>query len=368
MELVQQPLYVFSNLLLYLFMLFLAYRGIMNRDGEKFRYILSVFLMFLFCEYAFWGGDYFYYISEFKEARLGARVNLEPFYYMIARIFTSYESIRLIIWGMALVLLLLAFRIIEKKSEYLTYVYISTYFIWFTYARASLAMAAIILGTTLLAHSNRKLLFLQMLGLGLLVLSINFHKSATFGIVMGIFAIASYRLGKWAFLFLIFIGFVVMYRFIDVIDLMDIAELQEERLEYTMGVAQNYLEGEERSMGYGELVEKVSFHISVYMIAILFLMSVFDEKNKEFPKYARIFGCYAYWAALSSSVFLLDLNYNTSELYERFSMYALIPGSIFLWKLYDTGYKRKYTITTLVIAVFSTLYTLSYTYYCSVLN
>lgn len=324
--------------------------------------------MFLFCEYAFWGGDYFYYISEFKEARLGARVNLEPFYYMIARIFTSYESIRLIIWGMALVLLLLAFRIIEKKSEYLTYVYISTYFIWFTYARASLAMAAIILGTTLLAHSNRKLLFLQMLGLGLLVLSINFHKSATFGIVMGIFAIASYRLGKWAFLFLIFMGFVVMYRFIDVIDLMDIAELQEERLEYTMGVAQNYLEGEERSMGYGELVEKVSFHISVYMIAILFLMSVFDEKNKEFPKYARIFGCYAYWAALSSSVFLLDLNYNTLELYERFSMYALIPGSIFLWKLYDTGYKRKYTITTLVIAVFSTLYTLSYTYYCSVLN
>ncbi len=324
--------------------------------------------MFLFCEYAFWGGDYFYYISEFKEARLGARVNLEPFYYMIARIFTSYESIRLIIWGMALVLLLLAFRIIEKKSEYLTYVYISTYFIWFTYARASLAMAAIILGTTLLAHSNRKLLFLQMLGLGLLVLSINFHKSATFGIVMGIFAIASYRLGKWAFLFLIFIGFVVMYRFIDVIDLMDIAELQEERLEYTMGVAQNYLEGEERSMGYGELVEKVSFHISVYMIAILFLMSVFDDKNKEFPKYARIFGCYAYWAALSSSVFLLDLNYNTLELYERFSMYALIPGSIFLWKLYDTGYKRKYTITTLVIAVFSTLYTLSYTYYCSVLN
>ena len=368
MELVQQPLYVFSNLLLYLFMLFLAYRGIMNRDGEKFRYILSVFLMFLFCEYAFWGGDYFYYISEFKEARLGARVNLEPFYYMIVRIFTSYESIRLIIWGMALVLLLLAFRIIEKKSEYLTYVYISTYFIWFTYARASLAMAAIILGTTLLAHSNRKLLFLQMLGLGLLVLSINFHKSATFGIVMGIFAIASYRLGKWAFLFLIFIGFVVMYRFIDVIDLMDIAELQEERLEYTMGVAQNYLEGEERSMGYGELVEKVSFHISVYMIAILFLMSVFDDKNKEFPKYARIFGCYAYWAALSSSVFVLDLNYNTLELYERFSMYALIPGSIFLWKLYDTGYKRKYTITTLVIAVFSTLYTLSYTYYCSVLN
>ena len=269
---------------------------------------------------------------------------------------------------MALVLLLLAFRIIEKKSEYLTYVYISTYFIWFTYARASLAMAAIILGTTLLAHRNRKLLFLQMLGLGLLVLSINFHKSATFGIVMGIFAIASYRLGKWAFLFLIFIGFVVMYRFIDVIDLMDIAELQEERLEYTMGVAQNYLEGEERSMGYGELVEKVSFHISVYMIAILFLMSVFDDKNKEFPKYARIFGCYAYWAALSSSVFLLDLNYNTLELYERFSMYALIPGSIFLWKLYDTGYKRKYTITTLVIAVFSTLYTLSYTYYCSVLN
>ena len=324
--------------------------------------------MFLFCEYAFWGGDYFYYISEFKEARLGARVNLEPFYYMIARIFTSYESIRLIIWGMALVLLLLAFRIIEKKSEYLTYLYISTYFIWFTYARASLAMAAIILGTTLLAHRNRKLLFLQMLGLGLLVLSINFHKSATFGIVMGIFAIASYRLGKWAFLFLIFIGFVVMYRFIDVIDLMDIAELQEERLEYTMGVAQNYLEGEERSMGYGELVEKVSFHISVYMIAILFLMSVFDDKNKEFPKYARIFGCYAYWAALSSSVFLLDLNYNTLELYERFSMYALIPGSIFLWKLYDTGYKRKYTITTLVIAVFSTLYTLSYTYYCSVLN
>ena len=324
--------------------------------------------MFLFCEYAFWGGDYFYYIREFKEARLGARANLEPFYYMIARIFTSYESIRLIIWGMALVLLLLAFRIIEKKSEYLTYVYISTYFIWFTYARASLAMAAIILGTTLLAHRNRKLLFLQMLGLGLLVLSINFHKSATFGIVMGIFAIASYRLGKWAFLFLIFIGFVVMYRFIDVIDLMDIAELQEERLEYTMGVAQNYLEGEERSMGYGELVEKVSFHISVYMIAILFLMSVFDDKNKEFPKYARIFGCYAYWAALSSSVFLLDLNYNTLELYERFSMYALIPGSIFLWKLYDTGYKKKYTITTLVIAVFSTLYTLSYTYYCSVLN
>lgn len=324
--------------------------------------------MLLFCEYAFWGGDYFYYISEFKEARLGARVNLEPFYYMIANNFTSYESIRLIIWGMALVLLLLAFRIIEKKSECLTYVYISTYFIWFTYARASLAMAAIILGTTLLAHSNRKLLFLQMLGLGLLVLSINFHKSATFGIVMGISAIASYRLGKWAFLFLIFIGSVVMYRFMDVIDLMDIAELQEERLEYTMGVAQNYLEGEERSMGYGELVEKVSFHISVYMIAILFLMSVFDDKNKEFPKYARIFGCYAYWAALSSSVFLLDFNYNTLELYERFSMYALIPGSIFLWKLYDTGYKRKYTITTLVIAVFSTLYTLSYTYYCSVLN
>ena len=98
-------------------------------------------------------------------------------------------------------------------------------------------------------------------------------------------------------------------------------------MEYTVGVAQSYLEGEERSMGYGELVEKVSFHISVYMIAILYLMSVFDENNKKFPKYARIFGSGTFWTALSSSIFLFDFNYNTLELYERFTMYALIQYS-----------------------------------------
>ncbi len=368
MESGQTPLYVFSNVILYLFMLVLAYKGVKSRDGDKFRYMLSVFLMFLFCEYAFWGGDYYHYIDEFKEARLGARVNLEPFYYWVAQTFESYGEIRLVIWGGGLILLLLLFRIIDKKPENYVYTYISTYFIWFSYARASLAMCVILLGLALIAHENKKMLFLQIAGIALLIASLSLHKSATYGVAMAAMAFVTYRFGKWVYLLLIMGMVAVLYLYGDSVDIASIAQEHEERMQSTVNVARMYLEEEERFLGMGELVEKVLFHLSIYMVAILYIMSVFENKAKTFSKYTRIFGCYAFWTALTSSVFLLDFDYNTLEMYERFSMYALIPASFLLSKIYESGYKRRFTTTTIIVAVLCSSYTLIYVYYCTLVK
>lgn len=349
-------------------MLLLAYRGIVSKDGDKRRYMLSVFMMFLFCEYGFWAGDYYYYAEEFKEARLGGRANLEPFYYWIASKFSSYDSIRFVIWGTALAQLLLLFKIIDRKSDSLIYMYVSTYFIWFTYARASLAMITTLLGLILLTHENKKMLILQIIGLFLLLISSSLHKSATFGILMAFMAIATYRLGKSMHIALLISLSFVLYFYREIIDINFFAEIQEERLQNTMNAAQLYLEGEQRVYGIGELFEKVAFHISLYMISILYIVSVIEEKSKTFPKYVRILGCYAFWTALISSLFLLNWGYNTLELYERFSMFALIPSSVFLCHIYNSSYKRRFTKTTIIIAVFSTVYTLMYSYYCSLVD
>lgn len=138
--------------------------------------VLFIILHLLF---AFDGGDYFHYYQYLLQRDMES---MERVYTYIAEIVNyNYLLFRLIIWGGALILFQQTakrFDLDPYRASFLLYLmFISL----FSYARVSLAMAIFFYGVSFICNPlNKKKILSFLLGGGLIVISIPFHKSMLF--------------------------------------------------------------------------------------------------------------------------------------------------------------------------------------------
>lgn len=362
----------FFNLLLW-FLIYIVYspayggnRGI-SKDRERIGYLL----IFVFCLFPFWGGDYFHYREDYYDFLQGAYLSLEPIYKWIILNMScgSYTLFRIIIWGSALLLLINAYKKCSKDTSLILFVFGACYLPLFSYARVSLSISLILLGLAAIVTAKGRFRFISIVvGLSCIVCAEFFHRTAIIGILTGLssFFLINAR-QKTIFLIVLFVPVVtIIMRYI---------------LEYAMSLdlglnmfisskhIETYLDGESRNIlgsGWGERVGIIFTRGSLLLSALLYVRLVSNGKFTSLSSPERLYASYAFITILIGFLFLVDLGFNTYTLHYRTLNFAMPANAVFLAAVWRHKYHKKMTTFVLSTSMIGAIYSLIYSTYCSI--
>ena len=108
----QSPGLVASNILIVLLVFLMMRRSLISPRSihSPYRFFV-ILLLFTFVLFSFWGSDWFHYRTAFLDLRLGYAGHIENIYVWISQhLAYDYLSFRFVIWGTALILLLLTLK------------------------------------------------------------------------------------------------------------------------------------------------------------------------------------------------------------------------------------------------------------------
>lgn len=327
------------------------------------KYWLGVFLCLLFCLFSFWGTDWYHYLEEFVNIKAGCGTSLENVYvWIIQNISPNYLSFRLIVFGGALLLFLKTVNNLSVSKELVLFLFGVIYIIWFSYARATLAMALAFYGYSLIVKNTHNFRSV-VLGCLILLSSYYFHKTAAFAI--GVVALALLlkkfpRYAIWILLITFPVG--VVCAKIGVADFMMSDTGGEGDMASYMATGQRYMETDLSSHGIGAILQSIFERLPYYLIAFLGF-GIIRQKKIMIQNDVKAFIVLQILLVLISSIFAFDLGVNTSTIYVRFLRFAAIPTTIVMAYLYQCGYRHKFVKRTIQIAVCGTLYALLYSFY-----
>ena len=336
-------------------------------SNEK-RY-LSIFLMFIFVLFPFWGKDWFHYQEAYPELKSGYAGHMEEIYVWIAQNITyDYLSFRLIIWGGGLLLLLNLINKIPIKKDLVILVFCSVWIARYSYARVSLAMVILYWGSILLISRRCNLLQI-MIAVMVMCSSLFFHKSVAFGLALVILSLLSLVLRSKYFITLLLILFPLLIGplkdFIGDFLLMDIAE---EGVWGDIASGRGYLQGEVTEYGIGASLARVLEFVPYYLIAILCVKyirsNVSNKKNDSAPRVIVFLMRYQVIGVLVSTLFFFNLGYgDTSLIAGRFFRFFAIPSSILLAYFIENRFSIRLSHSTFYIGFCGLLYGILYTMY-----
>lgn len=365
----QASIYTISIDLLILVLLFLYMQPVLikREDLSARRLGFSICLIVLFCVMATWSGDWYHYqkIFETIQAHPNWTSHMEGIYdWLIRYVCPFYLSFRLIVWGAALCLFGFAIKRVGLDVNYAWCILGLGFLPFFSYARVSIVPAMLIAGVTLcgvpFAHRKGLSLFLGILLLGL---SLFFHKTAFFGLLVMLFSIFVPQTTKnsWFYflLGLLVASVVLRYVFQSLLSLDFENEVAiSDFVEKTKGTTSSivYL-----NLSPGPLITTLLEHIPYFLTAFL----AFKIQNEyEAPKAIMTIIKFEFYLVLFSMLFLLDLGTSTSLLYGRFLRFSILPGVITLAYAYQYGLFKKLTMSIIAVAIVGSLYQIVYEMYC----
>ena len=114
----QTPLLVFFNLLLLIAMFLLMRTALIKPYKVPLLHKKwSIFLMFVFVLFAFWGSDWFHYLEVYPSLLYDDQSHIEAVYSWIAQNLSfGYISFRFIIWGSSLIVLFAIFLLVSMYT------------------------------------------------------------------------------------------------------------------------------------------------------------------------------------------------------------------------------------------------------------
>lgn len=332
------------------------------------RRFCGLFLCFLFCLFSFWGADWYGYISEIAIVKdFGAsNSNMERFYvWLIENVTDNYLLFRTIIWGTALLLFFLTLRRLNVKFDTALLLFSTVWIIWFSYARASLAMAMLFYGSALLYRPYKKLKMISLvLGLAAIACSFFLHKTSLFGIAIVFLALLSNRSSKSAVILCILAFPVFVFLASHLSDSLAALDLGEDSdLSFYAEAGAKHLMKHSSGGGLGTLVQKSLEHIPYYLLAFFSLKAMRPSCYSKMPKDIKLFMRILLFIVLFGSVFAFDLGVNTKVLYSRFLRYAAIPAVVVLSYMIENKLFEKWPHRIYYIALASSMYSVLYMMY-----
>lgn len=362
-------LLVFINLL----MVYALYK--LTSPALKYPYTLAsskrkaaIVLTLLFVIFSFWGADWFHYREGYQDLIKGDVGHMESIYGWIAQhLSIDYLTFRLVVWGSALIMLNHTIKKLPIRYDLALCLFCSIWLIWFSYARASVAMTCIFLATSLFLYSDSKL-YIKVCALAMMVTSIFFHKTALFGIVCVILAYSIHKLPKYITLFILIVGVIFLYLNLSSLlsDFVSISVDNEDGgFSNNVAVGQYYLNSENLgASGIGDRIAKLLEQVSYY--ATLFCCILFYRSNTKanISESLNIFITSFVIIVIFSSVFYLDFGFYTRTLATRFMRFAMIPSVVVMSYFIEKGFKPRLTKIVIIISLLSTFYSLGYSFYC----
>lgn len=361
----QTPILVFTNLVmiafLYLYTRPAYHTGVLSNKRRRTAIAMSL----VFCLFSFWGKDWFGYQGYFLEIKSGFPVSsMEEFYnWLVATLCPNYIVFRFFVWGTALLLFYKTVKLLNLNCSVALFFFCSIYLIWFSYARASLAMSLMFYGCTIY---NKHKLKNKLFGIVFIILSYYLHKSALFGIAI-IFVVEAMKSNVKCTLYLSIVLFPLLVSFVssNIGGYMDVLVADEDNMLNTYAMAGNsYLTSDVGKNGPGAILQAFLERFPYYMLAYSsFVLLLKRKSNIDYT--IKPFFMILTLLVIFSSVFAFDLGVNTSTLYGRFLRYAQIPSCIVLTYLYSNKLMPKMTRSVFCISVASTVYSLLYVMYNS---
>lgn len=368
-NLTQTPALVFSNIVL-LIILYqitkpaLRYPYTLTRQKSK----LTIILMGAFCLFSFWGADWFGYLQYYIWAKGEGieHVPMEEVYLWLLENVSSYIMFRLVVWGSALIALLITIKNLKIQSDLFLCFFSLISLIWFSYARASLAMSLMFCGVSFMGlsgtYATRK--FRYILGICLIAASFYCHKSSLLGIAAVIIAILLDHYGGRKSIKLLLFSFPIAVLIVQGLFstiLSDLLGAEDTVIGNYATAGNRYLESNSSSHGIGIILEQLLERLPAYLLSYIGLKAVTGTPN--IPKEIRLMIYTLCSMVFVSSIFAFDLGANTSTVYERLLRYTQIPSCICLTYFYCNNIYPTLTKHTLRIAIFGTIYTMLYTFY-----
>lgn len=189
------PIYPSFNLILYLVLsafyvypVFIGqkikYSPISYRSGSFWSFTI---LVILFCVFAFSSGDYIHYYKLIENIiALGIGIHLEDAYvWILMNVSKNYWAWRLIVWGSATIILLIAFKRLKLRALTSYASIIIFYLITLYCMRGNLGTSIMLLGLTyLMPGINKNKWSSLFVGSLLLISSFYFHKSMLLSLVL----------------------------------------------------------------------------------------------------------------------------------------------------------------------------------------
>lgn len=329
----------------------------------------ACFLLLLFCLFPFYGGDYFHYIEDYETVKCGGYSHIEGIYvWFIKNCCPSYNMFRFGVWGLAILLLIQAFKRLEINTNLALFFFGVLYLPWFAYARASLAMAFIINGLSFIAKPFNKCKFLSyLLGICIMASSIFFHRTAAIGIACALCSLFFINPNKKTIVIFAIIFPLVILLLKYALNQFMILDLGSE--DYLSGRQRDdYLTADSQgglSMGVGPYIMVFLARAPLFVVALAYLYYAFKGYFVDVPKSVRIVSSYAFIIILLSLAFSLNLGYNTYTFYYRTLTFAHIPSAVFISQIYLSKCSHKLFKWIYYPTLLGIFYTFIYSAYCT---
>lgn len=369
MTLTQTPLLILIDIILYL-IIFFSFKNSTNSPfvTSKNKRNTGIVCIVLFCLFSFWGSDWFHYLEAFPEIKAGIHSNLEDIYYYIAQLSPSYIVFRFFIWGTALFLFSKTISNINVSNDLCWFIFGSSYLIWFSYARASLAMSIAFCGFSIINKENNKnKVWYFIFGGALIALSFYLHKSSLFVIICIILTLVAKNNPKFSIIIsLLLFPIFIYYLNSNLSDFMLLSfEDDTNDISSYLQKGQMYMSAEGRLRGIGEIIRNILERSPYYLTSVISFWALLKREN-QYPSSIKAFFVLQIIIVLMSTAFLFTSKVISMEvIYIRFLRFAFIPTSIVLAFLYENGYKHKYIKTVVGIAILGSVYSLLYSFYSS---
>lgn len=234
----------------------------------------------VYCLFAFCDGDYFHYKQGFLDYKEGYELySLEEIYLKILEFSPFYLIFRLIVWGMALLLLYFSAKLLGVWNSIFIYCFVSFSLVLFSYARVSLAVAIAVLGLSMILTRKS---FNIIIGLCLCFCSYFFHKSVF--IILCFLPFVGIPIGKKQAIFLIcsipILIYIINQFLVDYILTLEIGEKQQ-------NVVNSYiLSGNHADdSGPGRILLDILAQIPAYLSLFLMGQSVIYNSGGPYLKY-----------------------------------------------------------------------------------
>lgn len=314
--------------------------------------LIFVVLVSLFSITSFYNGDFFHYKSFLDSFDGLGSIGFEDFYqYLILYTDKNYLIFRTVVFGGSIIIAYLVMDLLGVTAVTALFFLFAVFITDFDYSRASLAMSVYYLGLALILIKRN--VFLSILGVGIILLSYQFHRSALIMIVMTIAIFVPINRNTIIPLILIYVfgySYLKEYYYSFINDMID--------SEYTdLAIKVEVYANAERNELKGNFLGRFMY---IWQFLIYYLIFIYDTKciffNKknqfvvsEIKKLYRV--CFA---LIAFSTFMLFINSGDLSLFYRFLYMTIIPLSVMSTYLFSHQImsKKAYIIQILFGAVY----------------
>lgn len=321
-----------------------------DSKAKKKNYIFLWVLVLIFALLSWTNGDWFHYLAMVSSfSGIGGDLGgLEMFYqYLILFTNGNYLAFRIVVWGLALILLTNSFSKLEIDTTISVFFLFAVFIDYFDYSRSALGIAVFFWGYSIYLTKHNRLI--RIAGLAICLCSMYFHRSTMVLPLLGFVSLIPLRRRY----LLVVIGLLALSFFslkdIFVSTLDSFLSSEDEGLAYRANL---YLNLERGQMITGNFIGMVtsSWKYSVFYVLFAYSTNIIYKNNlyDKLPVHIRTIYNFSF-ALVVFSTMMYMFNIGHLAFYYRYLMMLYAPLTIVVVYLFQNNHITRYQFKNLLL-------------------